>query len=665
MDNPESFEILLKKYAGGRMPSLVDLDNPERGLISRDLLQIYQSGIRSRLPTPLGILLAEGQFNGIEEKWQNGNFGMNEWSKKNWSRFCKALRSVEDADKACERCDRRWAAIAEREGKVITYMCDHGMIDFAIPISVKRQVVAVIFCGQFAPEKGPIWNPELLQPLGVFKPIPPGEMGIDIWQKGQERIQQIAEKTGLSPQKLFDKLDQEGEVISPTQVEQYQHELQKVQNQISDLASDYYDFEKGKVIQQIRSRITDALEHLGTTLQDYTDVREKLSESLICMMRFFALDYALILSLRRNAEEVKTFCYAGLPDSGFVIGEIMQVPPNYLPFFKKFLNGERDPVPIKLRDYNDMAIMAKLRKLHKKSGQVVIVPLPAPLKPGGLIMVVGNFQQNLDPDNLSGEDKEAYRKIAGSIALVAEIVLLVEELDATVQMQAQFVEDVAHDIRTPIQNLIVEVRALVLHTSNESESIRVRANRLATQVRRLHTVSTRAWTLINIARGVYEAEGKADVYVYTVIMEHRKSLFDVAKQRDIEIVVDHSLENWPPVKVNATLLSQAILNLLDNAVKYSKDGTEIRVDGKRGVNEAILSFVSRGIQIREEEKSKIFDRYYRTLEAVAAVPAGTGIGLSIVKAFIDHCNGEITVNSVPVPGTRDYVTEFKLSIPWR
>jgi hypothetical protein len=84
----------------------------------------------------------------------------------------------------------------------------------------------------------------------------------------------------------------------------------------------------------------------------------------------------------------------------------MQVPPNYLPFFKKFLNGERDPVPIKLRDYNDMAIMAKLRKLHKKSGQVVIVPLPAPLKPGGLIMVVGNFQQNLDPDNLSGEDKE-------------------------------------------------------------------------------------------------------------------------------------------------------------------------------------------------------------------------------------------------------------------
>jgi K+-sensing histidine kinase KdpD len=179
------------------------------------------------------------------------------------------------------------------------------------------------------------------------------------------------------------------------------------------------------------------------------------------------------------------------------------------------------------------------------------------------------------------------------------------------------------------------------------------------QVRRLHTVSTRAWTLINIARGVYEAEGKADVYVYTVIMEHRKSLFDVAKQRDIEIVVDHSLENWPPVKVNATLLSQAILNLLDNAVKYSKDGTEIRVDGKRGVNEAILSFVSRGIQIREEEKSKIFDRYYRTLEAVAAVPAGTGIGaLDCQGIYMTIVMGNYCEQCASA-GTRVYVTRVQ------
>jgi signal transduction histidine kinase len=78
-----------------------------------------------------------------------------------------------------------------------------------------------------------------------------------------------------------------------------------------------------------------------------------------------------------------------------------------------------------------------------------------------------------------------------------------------------------------------------------------------------------------------------------------------------------------------------------------------------------LSFVNQGIPIREEEKNAIFERYYRTAEAKRRIRTGTGIGLSIVQAFVDHCGGAVEVSSIPVPGTPDHVTEFRLFIPHR
>jgi two-component system phosphate regulon sensor histidine kinase PhoR len=156
-------------------------------------------------------------------------------------------------------------------------------------------------------------------------------------------------------------------------------------------------------------------------------------------------------------------------------------------------------------------------------------------------------------------------------------------------------------------------------------------------------------------------------------MEQRKSLLDLAVQRDVQISVDRELEKWPKIRVNKNLFSQAILNLLDNAVKYSRDGMEVRVDGKRVPGDVVgeehtpggvvLSFVNGGIPVREEEKDRIFERYYRTSEAKMLVPTGTGIGLAIVKAFVDHCGGSVEVNSVAIQATRDYVTEFRVFIP--
>ncbi|MGC1377182.1 MAG: ATP-binding protein, partial [Anaerolineales bacterium] len=106
--------------------------------------------------------------------------------------------------------------------------------------------------------------------------------------------------------------------------------------------------------------------------------------------------------------------------------------------------------------------------------------------------------------------------------------------------------------------------------------------------------------------------------------------------------------------------------LIDNAIKYSRRGTEIRVNGKHMPNGIALDFSNRGIAVRGEDKEKIFERYYRTTEAQTLTNAGTGIGLYMVKAFVDQAGGSIEVKSEPIAGTRDYLTTFKMVIPtWR
>jgi signal transduction histidine kinase len=174
-------------------------------------------------------------------------------------------------------------------------------------------------------------------------------------------------------------------------------------------------------------------------------------------------------------------------------------------------------------------------------------------------------------------------------------------------------------------------------------------------------MSQRVWTLGEIDRGHLLASDVEKVSAYEVIAECRKTLNDLAEQREIKIILDPLLKNWPPLWVNKALFHQTVLNLVDNAIKYSRDNTEIRIDGKRSTEGYTLYFVNRGILIREDDKNQIFSRYFRTNEAKSYRQQGTGIGLYIVKVFADKY-GDIKVKSLPIPGSRDYVTTFELFI---
>ena len=108
------------------------------------------------------------------------------------------------------------------------------------------------------------------------------------------------------------------------------------------------------------------------------------------------------------------------------------------------------------------------------------------------------------------------------------------------------------------------------------------------------------------------------------------------------------------------------LNLPHNGIKYSFPNTSVKIGGWRDNGGAGISITieNEGIHILDEEKDRIFERYFRTKEGIQMDPAGSGIGLALVKEFVDHYDGKINVRSAEV-GFGKYLNVFTLFLPGR
>jgi signal transduction histidine kinase len=102
-----------------------------------------------------------------------------------------------------------------------------------------------------------------------------------------------------------------------------------------------------------------------------------------------------------------------------------------------------------------------------------------------------------------------------------------------------------------------------------------------------------------------------------------------------------------------------LLNLLDNAVKYTPAGGAIRVTLGRQNGSALLSVRDTGIGIREADQAHVFDRFYRVDKARSRSDGGAGLGLSIVSWIVEAHGGKISVKSIPNRGS-EFVVELPL-----
>ncbi|HVY63608.1 MAG TPA: ATP-binding protein [Gammaproteobacteria bacterium] len=225
-------------------------------------------------------------------------------------------------------------------------------------------------------------------------------------------------------------------------------------------------------------------------------------------------------------------------------------------------------------------------------------------------------------------------------ALAMSVNRMIARLDDAFQSSRRFLADVSHELRTPLTVIKGELQDLV-RRRNLSEELRERTGSTLEEVERLtHIVEG----LLAVAR-LDTGEGQREwlrfdlAELATTTADQMKLL---AEDQSVTLICDtgHPVE----VEGDRARLKQVIVNLLDNAIKYTSEGGSIRLR-VRAQDRAVLEVSDTGIGIPSDELARVFDRFFRVDKARSKNVEGTGLGLAIVKSICTAHGAEIEAES--------------------
>ncbi len=215
------------------------------------------------------------------------------------------------------------------------------------------------------------------------------------------------------------------------------------------------------------------------------------------------------------------------------------------------------------------------------------------------------------------------------------------------QMKTDFVSNVSHELRTPLSSIRVFGEFMKLGRVRESDKIREYGEHIETESRRLTQLINNIldFSKIELGRKTYQFER---VCVEEVVAETLKTCEVRLKQKDFAIIFEPSQTPLATAVIDRDAVAQALMNLLDNAVKYSdslpdKRVVVVRVGERDGF--ITISVTDFGVGIARGEQSKIFEKFYRVSTGLVHDVKGSGLGLALVKHIIESHGGRVTVES--------------------
>lgn len=218
------------------------------------------------------------------------------------------------------------------------------------------------------------------------------------------------------------------------------------------------------------------------------------------------------------------------------------------------------------------------------------------------------------------------------------------------QVRRDFVDNVSHELRTPFT--LVSGFAETLLDGNLCPDPEARHF-----LEIIHKHSARVSAIIDdllLLADIERAEDRSgirfeDSLLAPVISAATLSCRRTAEARGVALheVCDAGLT----VRMSALLVEQAIINLVDNAIRYSSRDTRVTVRGRRRDGAVVVEVIDTGIGIAPEHQQRIFERFYRVDAARSRDSGGTGLGLAIVKHVAQAHAGEVTVRSTPGRGS--------------
>ena len=231
--------------------------------------------------------------------------------------------------------------------------------------------------------------------------------------------------------------------------------------------------------------------------------------------------------------------------------------------------------------------------------------------------------------------------------LEAKVVHLQDELGKLRKERVEYLQNVSHQLVAPLN-------AIKWHIENITNN-RVGVDRAKKVLRSIYSQATIA---VHLAKNfalmsnldadhalTALKEPLQEVPVLPLVINLADDFQPIGWDKNIKISVlsDSGLNDAPPIVAMKPLVSQAFSNVIENAVKYSKAGSEILISGKHDTKDDVVSVTveNSGILLRPDDCETIFERGFRTTDAQNLYPAGTGFGLYIARRIITLHEGRV------------------------
>jgi two-component system phosphate regulon sensor histidine kinase PhoR len=244
----------------------------------------------------------------------------------------------------------------------------------------------------------------------------------------------------------------------------------------------------------------------------------------------------------------------------------------------------------------------------------------------------------------------------GTLRASEGIVLVLQDLTALRRLETvrrDFVANVSHELRTPVGVILASAETLLDGALDDPPAARGFVEALHRNAERLARLVGDLLDLSRIEAGQFQMK-PIELDLHDAVEHVIDQLGSKAERKGIQLVN----EIRPGTRVLADLkaLDQVLVNLTDNAIKYSPDGSRVRSLVSLEPGRARVQIEDNGPGIEPAHRERVFERFYRVDPGRSREMGGTGLGLSIVKHLIEHMGGEVGVESVTPHGARFHFT---------
>ncbi len=244
----------------------------------------------------------------------------------------------------------------------------------------------------------------------------------------------------------------------------------------------------------------------------------------------------------------------------------------------------------------------------------------------------------------------------GAVVLFHDIT----QLKQTDKVRRDFVANVSHELRTPLSILRGYIETLLDNPQTSDKELSRILRVMERHSKRLGLLVDDLLTLAHLesrSAGLQFSDVQLAELFQSVIRDWEKKL----AEKQLKVVVDLS-PDARTIRADETRLHEVLYNLLDNALKYSRENGEIRLRAAQHGPEIVLSVTDNGIGITKGDLPRIFERFYRADKARSRELGGTGLGLAIVKHIAQLHGGRVEAESELGKGTTIRVS---LPVTWR